>query len=557
MPLASMLEMDKPFVFASSHTNGSSTELHSNSSPNKTTLSRPVHHSSLTHTKLPSSLVKDRSHYYSPTIPSDYDTPDTHQIMVGGLSSHYQQGQKQQTKIVNGYLYSTTTSTQSNKSDLTSSYPCSSSSSSSSSSSTLTTLNSQLPSPSTPLTNISPTNITPPISKSLSFTSNLQQLPTPQLQDSAYSLASHHLHGLPSSRHDLPPIDHHVKIADAGLSLLNNFKASTSLPPIPKATATTTLLPPELITTSTKILKRTPDDEVDSGFCDNNAVDNRRLKRRKEMNQRLDALNNDFIQSKERIFAEKLLVIQNEIGQIHSNTHPKYKEGLILLELTRQKTINDGQLVKEYQTKVSDHQFTLEIQLAEEEYKAERQQIREKLFAVLEEKRRKLKEDKDNCDLTYDVVSGEAQTRVNKRNCLRRRGLENGDNKSNKRKQVSDILFIFEYIHLYLCFDHSFVILNLLFIRPSLVFKLKDDEVYDDLQAMRCVSWMYYTIPQILTFYLSSGIIFDTSEEIIDTQEEMKNYLSGYLRLIIYIPPSPPFLFLICSNLHLDLPPLN
>ena len=32
---------------------------------------------------------------------------------------------------------------------------------------------------------------------------------------------------------------------------------------------------------------------------------------------------------------------------------------------------------------------------------AETQDIREKLFTVLEEKRRKLKEDKDNCDLAY------------------------------------------------------------------------------------------------------------------------------------------------------------
>lgn len=32
---------------------------------------------------------------------------------------------------------------------------------------------------------------------------------------------------------------------------------------------------------------------------------------------------------------------------------------------------------------------------------AETQEIREKLFTILEEKRRKLKEDKDNCDLAY------------------------------------------------------------------------------------------------------------------------------------------------------------
>ncbi|CEI93093.1 hypothetical protein RMCBS344292_07336 [Rhizopus microsporus] len=102
--------------------------------------------------------------------------------------------------------------------------------------------------------------------------------------------------------------------------------------------------------------------------------------------------------------------------------------------------IDDGQLFREYQKQVTDHQFQLEIYQAEEEYLLETQEIREKLFSVLEEKRRKLKEDKDNCDLAYDVVL-DSQSRLHKRN-LRKRGTENMENKANKRKQMNDILFI-------------------------------------------------------------------------------------------------------------------
>lgn len=89
-----------------------------------------------------------------------------------------------------------------------------------------------------------------------------------------------------------------------------------------------------------------------------------------------------------RIFAEKLLVIQNEISQAHNSkfpssspyiksfhlhtlcldTHQHYKDGLLLLESIRQKTIDHGQLFREYQTQVTDRQFTLEIRHAEEEY---------------------------------------------------------------------------------------------------------------------------------------------------------------------------------------------
>lgn len=85
------------------------------------------------------------------------------------------------------------------------------------------------------------------------------------------------------------------------------------------------------------------------------------------------------------------------------------------------------------------------------------------MFTILEEKRRKLKEDKDNCDLAYgkyplfylvcvtytafylDVVL-ESQSRLHKRN-LRRRGPENSDTKSSKRKQFNDILFFLFHLH--------------------------------------------------------------------------------------------------------------
>lgn len=75
---------------------------------------------------------------------------------------------------------------------------------------------------------------------------------------------------------------------------------------------------------------------------------------------------------------------------------------------------------------MTDRQFNQEIALAEEEYmvsamimhlqsipvlltrcyvKNEKRGVREKLFATLEEKRRKLKEDKDNCELSYGMKS--------------------------------------------------------------------------------------------------------------------------------------------------------
>ncbi|KAG1152105.1 hypothetical protein G6F37_001901 [Rhizopus arrhizus] len=199
-------------------------------------------------------------------------------------------------------------------------------------------------------------------------------------------------------------------------------------------------------------------DETDSWFDTQYEGDlgdtSRKVKRRKEMTLKMEKLNAEFLEKKERLYNEKLLSIDKELKEAH--THIMYLDGLKDLENMRRKMIDNGRLFREYQKQVTDHQFELEIYQAEEEYLLETQEIREKLFSVLEEKRRKLKEDKDNCDLAYDVIF-DSQSRLHKRN-LRKRGTENSDNKANKRKQTSG---------------------------PALVFKLKEEDINTDIQAIR------------------------------------------------------------------------
>ncbi|KAI9496927.1 Sds3-like-domain-containing protein [Zychaea mexicana] len=186
------------------------------------------------------------------------------------------------------------------------------------------------------------------------------------------------------------------------------------------------------------------------------ATDSRKQKKRKEYSTRLDKINLDFMDNKDRIYADKSNAIQKEIKQVHNHTHTSYVEGVAELERVRTTTIKEGRLFQQYQEQVTDTQFKQEISHAEEEYMAEKQEMREKLFATLEEKRRKLKEEKDNCELAYDMAM-ESQARMLKRT-LRKRGLEQVDSKSIKRKQLSG---------------------------PALVFRLKDHDLQSDFQAMQ------------------------------------------------------------------------
>lgn len=99
--------------------------------------------------------------------------------------------------------------------------------------------------------------------------------------------------------------------------------------------------------------------------------------------------------------------------------------------------------------------------------------------------------------ITLDVIF-DSQSRLHKRN-LRKRGTENSDNKANKRKQTSG---------------------------PALVFKLKEEDINTDIQAIRDVSHFLFTIVSFLTCKKKKGasIIFITHLTFIFTTTEKKSY---------------------------------
>ncbi|ORZ12662.1 hypothetical protein BCR42DRAFT_419717 [Absidia repens] len=465
MPIASILETNKPFVFsASSHSNSPSSELTSRST--KASLPGPVHHSSTSHQSTPSSSPLECGPYLYSSLPeSDYNKPryDNSNQQPSNDSKLPSLYQSQQSPPYEGYKYPATNSAHEFNDTL---HP------SSTSNSTTATLNSRLLSP-TPAaaTGLSATTSPAPAPPPPSLTSGFSsQKSTAHFKDSAYSFSptisltncgnsSRHQNEFATELTDKAPF--HTNSYTALTSFLPTrstiMETTTEVSPLRATDVTATILGNSTRTTNSDRHPAVGEvDEGESSYVDGSATENRRVKRRKELNQKIGGLNSDFSINKERIFTEKLLVVQNEISQARNNTHTQCQEDLILLESIRQKTIEDGRLFRDYQTQVTDKHYTLEIHHAEEEYLVEKQEIREKLFAVLEEKRRKYKEDKDNCDLAYDLPL-ETQTRMNKRN-LRKRGMDNnGDGKLNKRKQTSV---------------------------PALVFRLKDDEIYGDLQAM-------------------------------------------------------------------------
>ncbi|RUP52403.1 Sds3-like-domain-containing protein, partial [Jimgerdemannia flammicorona] len=145
------------------------------------------------------------------------------------------------------------------------------------------------------------------------------------------------------------------------------------------------------------------DDEEGEGWSDETGqevVESKKDKRRREFTERMQRLNQEFMENKERIYTDKLKAFQSELRAIQDGTQPEFLERLADLEDTRDTMIDQKRLFRNFQLECAGNQYELETKQAEEEYMAEKQGLREKMLAGVEERRKKLKEDKDNLDIS-------------------------------------------------------------------------------------------------------------------------------------------------------------
>ncbi|CDS07273.1 hypothetical protein LRAMOSA01222 [Lichtheimia ramosa] len=243
----------------------------------------------------------------------------------------------------------------------------------------------------------------------------MQQQQQQQQQQQPHLHPPYHVHHhLPHPLSAQPVIDEHYNPSTATATTTTTTGTTTAAAATTTAGSSSTTIPPPP-PPSHPSMNGSPmyyeADDPDGWLVEvgNYEADQRRNKKRKEVGGRLEKINVDFMENRERIYAEKLAVLQEEIKQVHSNTHIAYLQGLEELKYTREKRIHDARLFRAYHERIIDNQFNRERMLAEEECSAEKREMRDKLFTALEEKRRKLKEDKDNCELAYDSLL-ESQT---------------------------------------------------------------------------------------------------------------------------------------------------
>ncbi|KAK3828338.1 MAG: Sds3-like-domain-containing protein [Benniella sp.] len=162
--------------------------------------------------------------------------------------------------------------------------------------------------------------------------------------------------------------------------------------------------------------------------------DMRKEKRSRDFQEKLLRLELEFEENKQSVYEYQMARYKEEMDAILNGVHPDFHDQLEDLARVRDITIDNARLYRDYQFECAQQAYELETELAEEEYMTEREGLREKMLAVIDAKRRALRDDKENLDITNDFAL-EPSSRANHTRRLRKRGQETEvGSKNSKRK---------------------------------------------------------------------------------------------------------------------------
>ncbi|KAK3805064.1 MAG: Sds3-like-domain-containing protein [Linnemannia elongata] len=159
-------------------------------------------------------------------------------------------------------------------------------------------------------------------------------------------------------------------------------------------------------------------------------------KRRREFQERLIKLELEFEDNKQTIYNYQMARYKEEMDAILNGAHPDFHDQLEDLADARNVAIANARLYRDYQFECAQGAYELETEMAEEEYMNEREGLREKMLAVIDSKRRALRDDKENLDITNDFAL-EPTSRAHQTRKLRKRGAESEVGAKNSKKKAS------------------------------------------------------------------------------------------------------------------------
>lgn len=143
------------------------------------------------------------------------------------------------------------------------------------------------------------------------------------------------------------------------------------------------------------------------------ASETKRTKRRYDMVERVERLRRDTIDRKDSIYADlqqSFTLSLNAILHQPYPTHPEYLLRLHALSVQRDAELLASRLESTYAIETARQLYHNEVERIQEEFEAAKKAVKEKLLEACDERAKKLREEKDNLELTglgLDSLFGE------------------------------------------------------------------------------------------------------------------------------------------------------
>ncbi|KAK1149476.1 breast cancer metastasis-suppressor 1-like protein-A [Acipenser oxyrinchus oxyrinchus] len=205
-------------------------------------------------------------------------------------------------------------------------------------------------------------------------------------------------------------------------------------------------------------------EDGDSSEMDDEDCERRRVECLDEMTN----LEKQFTDLKDQLYKERLSQVDAKLQEVIAGKAQEYLEPLATLQDNMQIRSKVAGIYRELSLESVKNKYDCEIQAAFQHWESEKLLLFDTVQSELEEKIRRLEEDRHNIDITSELWNDEIQSRKNKKK----------DPFSPDKKKKPVVWFCF-FVSVY-----SFVV-SITFSRPYIVYMLQDLDILEDWTAIR------------------------------------------------------------------------
>ncbi|ORX95904.1 hypothetical protein K493DRAFT_314767 [Basidiobolus meristosporus CBS 931.73] len=158
--------------------------------------------------------------------------------------------------------------------------------------------------------------------------------------------------------------------------------------------------------------------------------------------ERLTNLKKEFVSTRNGIFAELMSSLENEFRQVFEGEFEEYAEQIEDLEKICEEKILAAQLHRDHHLDQLEKDYEAELERAQQEYLKEKESLKERMLLQIEEKKKKLREDKDQLEINNDIAI-EASARVHTTRRHRKRDAQHPEGRTSKRRHMTaDVMIL-------------------------------------------------------------------------------------------------------------------